>query len=168
MTTRTRRTAEQIANDLEARARVARTKAKNMERALQTRRAIIAGIAIEGMAAAGDADARSVWSKMLAGLKRKQDRLAFGLEPLPDPAPDDRQPVNPPVVVPPAADPVEAAVARRNQAVAAWNAEKSEKNRIGLGQAIAAYEKLTGKLWEDLPTIERIGWGLSDRPGELL
>lgn len=169
MTTRTRRTAEQIANDLEARARVARTKVKNMERAQQTRRAVIAGMTIDGMAAAGDAEAKRVWDRMLDGLTRKQDRLAFGLKPLPEPGPDNQPSANPladPVVA--AADPLAFATARLERALKAWSSEKpTEAARIEVGQAIAGLERVTGKLWENLPSNQRVHWDLSDRPGEL-
>jgi hypothetical protein len=167
MTNRIRRTAQQIANDLDARAQIAKNKVKNMEEAKRTRTAIIAGKSIRAMAAAGDPDASRAWDKMLTGLKRKQDRLAFGLEPLPDAVPDDQQPVNPPA--PPAAsDPLEAATARLQQALKSWEGEKLERNRVELGEAIAAREKLTGVLWENVPPAQRVGWGLSDRPGVLL
>jgi hypothetical protein len=38
----------------------------------------------------------------------------------------------------------------------------------GLGRFRFEYEKLTGKPLEGLPSSDRVGWGLSDRPGELL
>jgi hypothetical protein len=143
-------------------ARVARTKAKDMERAQQTRRAIVAGIAIEAMAAAGDPDAQRAWDKMLAGLKRKQDRLVFGLEPLPESRPDDHQPVNPP-----APPDLSAADARVVRAVEAWKSAASEATRVELGQSVAEFEKLTGELWSGLKPEARAGFGLADRPGEL-
>jgi hypothetical protein len=170
MATRNRRTLEQIANDLEARALVARTKAKKMEKAKHTRTAIIAGESIRAMADNGDAEAKSVWGKMLDGLKRKQDRLAFGLEPLPEPEPDDQPDANPPAADPLVAtvDPMPAAVARHHQAINAWHADSSERNRVGVGEAIAAIEKLTGEFMKDPPFPQRVGWGLGDRPGELV
>lgn len=176
MTTRTRRTTAQIANDLEARARVARTKVKNMERAQQTRRAVIAGMTIDGMAAAGDAEAKRVWDRMLAGLTRKQDRLAFGLEPLAEPeSPSDQQAVNPPQVVPPKSTQPVHPEHRLTQALAAWNAadragpqEVLDPLRVELGQAIAGIERVSGRLWDKLPATDRGYYGLSDRFGEML
>jgi hypothetical protein len=115
------------------------------------------------MVNAGDAEAKRTWDRVLAGLTRKQDRLAFDLEPLPEPGPDDQRPVNPPT-----SDPMEAAVARRQKAVEAWQVGQSEQNRIEVGRAIAGVEKLTGTCWENVKAGERVGWGLGDRPGQLL
>jgi hypothetical protein len=172
MTTRIRRTPEQIANDLEARARVARSKAKNMERARQTRRAIIAGTSIEAMAAAGDSEAKSVWEKMLAGLRRKHDREAFGLEPLPDQGPEDHLPVNPPVI--PQGDAEVAANARLTLAVNAWKDGKDaprdvfDRLKIEVGEATAQLEQVTGVLWDGMKPELRRDFGLTDRPGVLV
>jgi hypothetical protein len=182
MATRIRRTAAQIAADLRARANVAEAKAKKVEQAQETRKAIIAGKTIGALATAGDPDCARAWDKMLAGLKRKQDRLAFGLEPLPDASPDDQQPVNPPLVVPPVLPPVPAAAPagrehpqdRLNRALTAMDAAKDspaevrEPLRVEVGQAIAGVERVSGQLWADLPAKNRSYYGLGERPGELL
>lgn len=133
-----------------------------MERAKQTRVAIIVGQSLQGMVNAGNANATSVWNEILAGLTRDQDRLALGLDPLPG-----SDSAVKPVSGSSASDPMADAVARRSQAIKAWEGEKSEQNRIRVGQAMAACEKLTGKVWEHLPLDQRLGWGLGDSPGEL-
>jgi hypothetical protein len=184
MATRIRKTPEQKANELERMARAARKKANQVGDAKRTRRAVIGGLAIQAMAAAGDRDCERAWNKMLAGLKRKQDRLAFDLEPLPEPRADDDQPVNPPVLaVPPVVPPVPAASPaparpvhpqdRLDRAVAAWDAAKDspaevrEPLRVEVGQAIAGVERVSGQLWADLPAKNRSYYGLGERPGEL-
>ncbi len=145
-----------------------------MEQAQETRQAIIAGKTIGALATAGDSDCARAWDKMLAALKRKQDRLAFGLDPLPEARPDDQQPVNPPLVVPTkSAGPVDVQ-ARLDRALAAWEAAKGnprevlEPLRVELGQAIAGVERVSGQLWGRLPATDRGFYGLSDRPGERL
>ncbi len=184
MATRVRRTAAQIAADLRARANVAEAKAKKVERAQQTRTAIIVGETVRGMVNAGDAEAKRIWDRVVASLTRKQDRLAFGLKPLPEARPDDNQPVNPPVLaVPPVVQPVPAASPpagqvhpedRLKRALAAWNASEKmpqaerEPLRIELGQAIAGVERVSRMLWKELPATDRRYYGLSDRPGEML
>lgn len=169
MTNRVRRTAAQIAADLRARANVAEAKAKKVERAQQTRTAIIAGETIRAMAAAGHVNAKLVWDEMLAGLKRKQDRLAFGLEPLPEPRPDDQQPVNPP----PGPD-LSAAEARIARAISAWteNSEIPNGNmepfRIEMRDSFVEFERLSGSFFSGLKAVDRRSYGLSDQPGVLL
>ncbi len=174
MTSRTRKTPEQMIAGLERKLQFVKSKAKNMERARKTRRAIIIGEAIQASAAAGDADAKREVDKALAGLTRKHDREAFDLEPLPEPRPDDQQPVNPPPVVPPKpAGPVDVQ-ARLDRALAAWEAAKDspmdvlEPLRVELSQAIAGIERVSGQLWGGLRTSkDREFYGLGDRPGEL-
>jgi hypothetical protein len=162
MTTRNRKTPEQMIAGLERKLQAVKSKAKNMERQKQTRRAVILGMTIQAMADTGDPDAKRMTEKVLAGLTRKQDRLAFDLEPLPEQGPDDQPAANP---LP--SNPLAVAEARRLQALKAWDDDKSELNRVGLGEAIAACERLTGKCWEQLASDQRAGWGLTDRPGEL-
>jgi hypothetical protein len=168
MTTRIRRTAEQIANDLEARARVARTKVKNMERAKQTRTAIIAGEAIRAMVNSGHANANLVWDEMLAGLKRDQDRKAFDLEPLPEP---DNQPAANSSEPEPESDlDVRVLKDRVSRAIGAWNAPGINRADVKpledeLVDSVVALEKATGKCYSGIK--DRSVFGLSDRPGEL-
>lgn len=152
MTGRTRKTPEQMIAGLERKLQTVKSKAKNMERAKQTRRAIILGQTIQSMADSGDADAKAAMAKVMASLTRKQDRIVFDLEPLSDAA----------------ADPLPAAVARRDQAIRAWKDDKSQAAMIEVRDSIAACEKLSGTLFERLPPTERAGFGLGDRPGELL
>jgi hypothetical protein len=174
MAARIRRTKEQIANELQLKLSKVKSEMKDEVRAAETQRAIILGKTIQGMAAAGHANAKLVYDEILSGLKRKQDRFAFGLEPLPEPEPDDQQPVNPPLVVPPKpAGPVDVQ-ARLDRALTAWKAAEGsprdvlEPLRVELGQAIAGIERVSGQLWSGLRTKEdRDFYGLTDRPGEL-
>jgi hypothetical protein len=161
MTTRNRKTPEQMIAGLERKLQVVKSKAKNLERQKQTRKAVILGMTIQGMVDAGDAEAKFMVDRILAGLTRKQDRVAFDLEPLPEQGPDDQPAVNP------SASDLSAAEAHVGRAVKAWNDDKSERNRIELGEAVAAFERLTGECWKPMASHERAGWGLSDRPGEL-
>jgi hypothetical protein len=150
---------------LERKLQAAKSKAKNMERAKQTRTAIIIGEALRGMANAGDAEANLMLDRIMDGLKRDQDRRAFGLEPLPEPEPEpepgpDNQPEPGLLVI---------AQARRKRALEAWKGnDQSAELRSEMVNSIIAEEKLTGKCWENLPLNERADWGLSDRPGELV
>jgi hypothetical protein len=169
MATRIRRTPEQLFNDYTRKAQAAKAKGKKMERAKQTRTAIIMGEALRGMANAGDAEAKLMVDRILAGLKRDQDRKAFDLEPLPEegyqPGPEpepgpDNQPEPGLLVI---------AQARRKRALEAWKGnDQSAELRSEMVNSIIAEEKLTGKCWENLPLNERADWGLSDRPGVLL
>ncbi len=174
MTIRKTRTPEQRAKDAELKARALRTKANNVERARRTRQLILQGEGLAARIAAGDLDAKGEWDKTLASLKRVHDRAAFGLEPLPEPRPDDQQPVNPPPVVPPRpAGPVDVQ-ARLDRAVAAWKSaqgsphEVLEPLRVELGRAIAGIERVSGQLSELLEAKDRKFYGLGDRPGELV
>lgn len=166
MTTRTRKTPEQMIAGLERKLQAVKSKAKNMERAKQTRRAIILGQTIQAMADAGDADAKRAMDKVLAGLRRKQDRDAFDLEPLPDPGPDNRPAKNPP-----GSGLLAAAEARRALAVEAWKVGNktpdASRLQADLAYAIADCEKLTGECWTAISSQDRASFGLSDRPGEL-
>jgi hypothetical protein len=173
MAARIRRTKEQIANELKLKLQKVKSEMKDEVTAAETRRAVILGKIIQARAAAGDVDAKREVDKMLAGLTRKQDRLAFGLEPLPESRPDDQQPVNPPPVVPPRpAGPVDVQ-ARLDRAVAAWKSaqgsphEVLEPLRVELGHAIAGVERVSGQLSELLEAKDRKFYGLGDRPGEL-
>jgi hypothetical protein len=162
MTTRNRKTPEQMIAGLERKLQAVKSKAKNMERQKQTRRAVILGMTIQAMADAGDPDAKRMTEKVLAGLTRKQDRLAFDLPPLPEPEPGHQPALNP------SGPDLSGAEARVGRAVKAWNDDdKSERNRVELGEAVAAFERLTGECWKPMASHERAGWGLSDRPGEL-
>jgi hypothetical protein len=88
-----RKTKEQIKAGLEQRLQRIKFREKKEERATTTRRLIVAAAAIEAMAKAGDDDAKRAWDKMLAGLKRPQDREVFGLPPLPVPVESESKPV---------------------------------------------------------------------------
>ncbi len=170
MTTRTRRTAAEIAIERRAIADVAEAKAKKIEDAGRNRRIYIGGSAIQAMAAAGDEDCERAWNKMLAGLVRKQDRLAFGLEPLPVSRPDDQQPVNPPE-----SPDLTAAKLRLDRAVEVFNVDvksppgpHSARLRSDLIEAIVGFEKLSGEVWDGLKDPKgREAFGFTDRPGEL-
>jgi hypothetical protein len=162
MATRNRRTAKQIAEDLEARARVARSRAKKVESAQETRAAIIAGKTIRGMVDAGDAEAERVWDKMLAGLKRDQDRKVFGL-PLLSPAAGDNQEAGQPP-----AKPLLEIDARIVRAVEEWNKLKSNEARDELRDAIIAFETVTGQVATTVKPEQRRGFGLGDLPGQRL
>jgi hypothetical protein len=109
------------------------------------------------MVNSGHANAKLVWDEMLAGLKRDQDRKAFGLESLPEEPLSESD-----------ADPLAAALARRQRAFEAWKHDKSPAAKVEVGGSMAACERLTGVIWDTLPLNERADWGLSDRPGELL
>jgi hypothetical protein len=155
MAIRNRRTPEQLFNDYTRKAQAAKAKGKKMERAKQTRTAIIAGEAIRAMVNSGHVNANLVWDEMLAGLKRDQDRKAFDLEPLPE---EDNQP-EPDLLV--------AAQDRRQRAVQAWNdSDKSAEFRSEMVNSVIAEEKLTGKCYSGIN--DRAGFGLSDRPGVLV
>jgi hypothetical protein len=175
MAARIRRTKEQRANELQLKLQKVKSEMKDEVRAAETQRAVILGKIIQARAAAGDVDAKREVDKMLAGLTRKQDRLAFGLEPLPEPRPDDQQPVNPPPVVPPRpAVPVDVQT-RLDHALTAWKAADGsprdvlEPLRVELSQAIAGIERVSGQLWSGFKTTkDRDFYGLGDRPGELV
>jgi hypothetical protein len=155
MANRVRRTHEQIAAELRLKLQGVESKMKNEARTMQTRRAVILGSAIQSMAESGDNDAKRVVDKVLAGLKRKQDRVAFDLEPLPEQEP--------------AAQPSVPALADRvSRAVAAWNApgDKTPERRVEMVDAIIALEVATGKLFPGIKSEGRPGFGLGDRPGE--
>ncbi len=158
MTGRTRKTPEQMIAGLERKLQAVKSKAKNMERAKQTRRAIIVGQIIQSMADSGDTDAKAAMAKVLAGLTRKQDRIAFDLEPLPE------------TDEPPSAKPSAVALADRlSRAVAAWNdpaQEKTPQLRAEMVDAIVALEAATGELFPGIKPEGRRGFGLGDRPGE--
>jgi type IV secretory pathway VirB10-like protein len=161
-----------MAAELKLRATAAAAKHKKEERDRRTQQLILYGLGVLAQVAAGDDDAKRVAEKTLAALTRDHDRKAFDLPPLPKPKPKPEpvhQPENQPAANPPAAsDPMAAAIARHQRAANAWDADRSERNRIELGQAIAQFEKLTGKCLEGLSSVDRVSWGLSDRPGELL
>ncbi len=167
MTTRIRRTSAQVAAELMLKATAAAVKVKNEDRAKRTRQLILHGEGVLAQAAAGSDDAKRVVEKTLAGLTRDNDRKAFDLPLLPKPQPQPG-PDNQPAANPSGSDPMAVAIARHKRAVTAWEAERSERNQIELSQAIAGYEKLTGKCLEGLSSSDRVGWGLSDRPGVLL
>jgi hypothetical protein len=155
MAERIRRTHEQRQAELERKLQRVKSERKKMESARRTRRAVILGTTIEAMAEAGDLEAKRAMDKVLAGLTRSQDRKMFDLEPLPDADAD--------------ADPLAAALARRQAAILVWNdSDKSPADRVVVAEAMAACERLTGKCWEKMELKDRAGWGLSDRPGELL
>jgi predicted component of type VI protein secretion system len=148
-------------------ATAAAVKVKNEDRAKRTRQLILQGEALMARVAAGSVSAKVEWDMTLAGLTRDHDRKAFDLPPLPKPQPQPG-PDNQPAANPSGSDPMAVAIARHKRAFNAWEAEQSERNRIELGQAIAGYEKLTGKCLEGLSSSDRVGWGLGDSPGELL
>ena len=178
MATRIRRTAKQIADDLEARARVARTRARKVESAQETRAAIIAGKTIRGMVDAGDVEATRVWDKMLAGLKRDQDRRVFGLPLLPAAADATPAPVSAPVAQPaPAAPPVPRPTPsdraadlsnRLDRAVAAHKAGPTVETAAALAAVVVEFETITGKLFSGIQPEHRVGFGLGPGPAERL
>ncbi len=163
MTGRTRKTPEQMIAGLERKLQAVKSKAKNMERAKQTRRAIILGQTIQSMAESGDANAKATLAKVIASLTRKQDRIAFDLEPLPDAGPDNQPSVNQP-----APDVLAVALSARKQAIEGWKNDRSNAQKSLVSDAMAAVEKLTGKPWAELPAVEREFWGLTDRLGEVV
>jgi hypothetical protein len=170
MTVRKRKTPQQLIEMHKRKASALEKKVKNVEKAKRTRQLILHGEALVARAAAGDPVSQAEVARNLAGLTRKHDRAAFDLEPLPEPGPDDHLPVNPPAPVTPpaAASPLDLAVARRKRAVEAWNVATTEKNRIELGDAIAAWEELTAVLWGGIEPEKRLGFDLGDGPGVVL
>lgn len=158
MAERIRRTHEQRQAELERKLQRVKSERKKMEEARQTRRAIIIGKTIQSMADSGDAEAKLMVDRILAGLKRDQDRKAFDLEPLPEPRPEpDNQPEPGLLVI---------AQARRQRAVEAWKgSDQSAEFQSELVNAVIGEEKLTGECWSGIK--DRSRYGLSDRPGEL-
>jgi hypothetical protein len=179
MAIRNRRTPEQVIKGLERKLQAVKSKAKNMERAKQTRKSIIIGTTIQGFVDAGDADAKRMMDKVLAGLTRNQDRLVFGLEPLPDSKPASASPPSP-AAKPETANPppnrsLAEAEARLNRALESWkntegiDASQVELRRKELVSSIVGFEKLTGICWPGLGKPgQRNAFGLGDRPGELV
>jgi hypothetical protein len=163
MANRIRRTKEQVANELQLKLTKVKSDMRDEARKAENHKAIILGKTLQLRANNGNANAKRELDEILAGLMRDQDRKAFGLEPLPGNGSD-----NQPAANPSGSDPMAVAIARHKRAAKAWEAEGSERNRIEMGQAIAEYEKLTGKPLEGLPSSDRGGWGLGDLPGELL
>jgi hypothetical protein len=164
MATRNRRTAKQIADDLSQRARLARKRANKVDSAQETRAAIIAGKTIRGMVDAGDVEASRVWDKMLAGLKRDQDRRVFGLPLLP-PAADNQPAAQPAPAAPrPAVAEIDARVSR---AVKAWNdGTKRPQDRDEVRDAVIALEQVIGKVSTVVEVASRGSFGPGDGPGE--
>lgn len=161
MNTRVRRSPEAIAAELRRKATAAEKKVKNLRRASETRRSIIAGFVLKTMAESGDRDAERAWERMLAGLKRPQDRVAFGLEPLPEVKPSDQ-----PGEQPPLPDYMLVADRRLSAAVVAWKTSQAPVVKDELVGAIIQWEDLTGKPWPHLK--DRASFGFSDQPGKLL
>lgn len=145
--------------------RVARER-KELAEAQRSTRAFTLFDAINKLVEAGDEEAKRVMDRVKAGLTVKRERLAFGLDPLPVPGPDTA-PIDQPAAKPPVDDPVAVALAARAQAVRVFNAtDKSAADALVLGNAIAAWEKVAGQVWDQLTSAERSIYGLGDRPGE--
>jgi type IV secretory pathway VirB10-like protein len=166
MADRIRRTHEQRQAELERKLQRVKSERKKMEQARRTRRAVILGTTIEGMAEAGDPEAKKAMDKVLASLTRNQDRKMFDLDPLPDDQPDNQPGANSPAVDPPVDDPLAAALARRKRATGAWKDDKSPAQKEEVAAAIAEVETLTGEVWEKIESGDRPFWGLGVGPGE--
>jgi hypothetical protein len=173
--TRKRRTPEQMIPGIKRRLKRVKSDAKKLEKAMRTRQAVILGEALRGMAKSGDVAAELMVNKIMAGLKRKQDRIAFGLEPLPEPEPEpgpgpdiQPEPDNQPAANSSEPDlDVRALDARVSRAVDAWNnGSKSAELQSEFVDAVVAFETLTGRLFAGIE--DRPAFGLSDRPGVLV
>jgi hypothetical protein len=170
MTVRKKKTQEQKIEGIAASLRLEKAKKKDMDRAKRDRQIYIHGAALLARAAAGNKVSQAEMDTTLAGLVRKQDRLAFDLEPLPEPRPDDNQPVNPPQ-----SPDLTAAKLRLDRAVDVFNVDvksppgpQSARLRSDLIEAIVGFEKLSGEVWDGLKDPKgREAFGFTDRPGEL-
>jgi hypothetical protein len=159
MTDRVRRTAKELAEIAKARAVIAMARANKVEGKKKGKRHRAAASMIETMIDEGDKEAKLVWDRMLARLKSDADRRAFDLDPLP-------KKVDEPAATPSKSELLAAAAERSKQANEVWKTDKSQAAKIEVGQALAAYEGLTGKISEGLPEKERANWGLTNVPGE--
>jgi hypothetical protein len=167
MANRIRRTKQQVANALEKKLTGMKKNMKEEARKAESHKAIIIGKALQGRANGGNANAKRELDEIVAGLTRDQDRRAFGLDPLPKPEPEAEAAA--PAPKPSVDDPLAAALAHRKQAIGVWErCDKSPAEKAKVAEAMAAVERLTGKVWDKMELRERAGWGLSDRPGELL
>jgi hypothetical protein len=157
------RTKEQKINDLKAKLAKVKSDMRDETRKARDKRSIIIGASLEARASK-DANAKKLLDDIIAGLVRPQDRAAFDLDPLPGTAPAAAQPA----AKPPAVDPLAAALAARKQAIGVWeSSDKSPAAKAKVAEAMAAVERLTGKVWDQLDASKREGWGLGARPGEL-
>lgn len=74
---RVKRTPEQLAAHFQAKANAARARAGQQQRKEDTRRKILAGAGLLGLAEAGDEGAKRALAKIKGGLTRPQDREIF-------------------------------------------------------------------------------------------
>ncbi len=166
MTDRVRRTAKELAEIAKARAVIAMARANKVEGKKKGKRHRVAASMIETMIAEGDKEAKLVWDRMLDRLKSDADRRAFDLDPLPkkveEPAATSSKE---PAATPSESELLAAAAERSTRANEAWKTDKSRAAKTEVGQALAAYEGLTGKISEGLSERERGNWGLTNVPG---
>lgn len=138
-----RRTAEQQVEHHRAKLEAARAKLAKAERDRDTRRKVVAGAALIGLAEAGDAEAARVLDRIKAGLTRPQDRKAFGLDAV--------------------AGPTEAELVTAIEAALAAHGVAKQEGRSPAAEArtwreaVVAWERLTGRSWikDDSPENRR-------------
>lgn len=137
-----RKTPEELAKLYQGKANAARAKAGKKRRAKETRRKILAGAGLLGLADSGDEEAKRVLAKVKASLTRPQDQEVFA-EPEPTKEQLDQKIV---------------------ECVKAYQAASSEEEKRRLTavwrQVIAAWERGQGKLHPFSDDFDREANGL--------
>lgn len=132
-----RRSAAELAAEAQDRANSLRAKASKAKRVEETRQKVILGAGLMGLVDSGDAEAIKLLDRIKGKLTRPQDRGAFGLPPLAEPAADDPDAL---------AAAIKAALVAHNEIPETDRAAR----RIAAmtwRNAVIAWEKVSGKFW---------------------